>query len=208
MCILDFLNENSNALMVVITLAYVVATIAIWCTNRKSTEAMEKQLEESKRQFSETQRLSSLPFLSVSIGDIKCSKGERDYFPDLFLSLSEKENRGVWSSIDFGISIKNIGSGLACKLKTRWIADQINEDHSLPANVLCLGDDTTINVKITATNKDGLYSRKAKLVFCFSDVLGHEYEQALELSLSLTPCGADIVIASFSMHEPHEVYKD
>ena len=56
MKIIAFLNENNGALMVLITLIYVIATIAIWLANKQSAKSSEKQLQESKRQFSELNR--------------------------------------------------------------------------------------------------------------------------------------------------------
>lgn len=53
---MEWLNDNSDALMVMITLVYVVATIFIWKANKISAQASKEQLEESKRQFDESQK--------------------------------------------------------------------------------------------------------------------------------------------------------
>ncbi len=52
---MEWLNKNSDALMVIITFVYVIATIFIWRANNKSAKASKEQLEESKRQFDESQ---------------------------------------------------------------------------------------------------------------------------------------------------------
>ncbi|MBO5567589.1 MAG: hypothetical protein J6A79_01395 [Clostridia bacterium] len=57
----DFLNKNSDALMVVITAVYVVATIFICRANNKSAEASRAQLEEMRRQYADANR----PFIAV-----------------------------------------------------------------------------------------------------------------------------------------------
>ena len=207
MCVLEFLNANSSALMVIITLVYAIATFFIYRANKQSVQAMNAQLIESKRQFSETQRLTSLPFLAVAIGDTYYPKGEINLFPDLFLSLPEKQDSGFWTFVNCGITIKNIGSGLACKLKSCWIVNDKSEEHSLRTTVLRPGDDTFINVGITGTNKDKPFSQKAELAFCFFDVLGNEYEQKLELHLSLFPHASNIKVDSYTMHEPREIPK-
>ena len=54
--IIEWLNTNSGALTVIITLVYVAATVLIWIANYKSAQATHDQLEESKRQFEETKR--------------------------------------------------------------------------------------------------------------------------------------------------------
>ena len=48
--IISWLNENDGALMVLITVIYVIATISISHSNRKSAEASRKQLESSQKQ--------------------------------------------------------------------------------------------------------------------------------------------------------------
>lgn len=49
-CVMQWLNDNSGALMVLITLVYVFATICISRSNRSSAEASRKQIEESQKQ--------------------------------------------------------------------------------------------------------------------------------------------------------------
>ncbi len=49
-CIMQWLNDNNGALMVLITLVYVIATICISRSNRKSAEASREQIEESQKQ--------------------------------------------------------------------------------------------------------------------------------------------------------------
>ena len=54
--IIIFLDTHNGALMVVITLVYVIATIAICVANLRSAKATRDQLEESKRQYEEEHR--------------------------------------------------------------------------------------------------------------------------------------------------------
>ena len=63
MQIIDWLNKNSGAMTFLITVVYVVATIAICQANIKSAKATREQLEVSKTQFEETKRLEFLPYL-------------------------------------------------------------------------------------------------------------------------------------------------
>ena len=52
--LIEYLNNNQGALMVLITFVYVVATIAICIANIKSAKASKEQLEESKKQHEES----------------------------------------------------------------------------------------------------------------------------------------------------------
>lgn len=51
-----FLDDHNGSFMVIITIIYVIATIAIWKANSKSAKATQEQIEESKKQFEESNR--------------------------------------------------------------------------------------------------------------------------------------------------------
>lgn len=53
---IDIINKNQGALMVIITLVYVVATVIICFANKKSADATKEQVEEQKKQFEESNR--------------------------------------------------------------------------------------------------------------------------------------------------------
>lgn len=55
--------------MVLITFIYVVATIEICRANIKSAEATKEQLEESKHQFAENERLQMMPYFEIIVHD-------------------------------------------------------------------------------------------------------------------------------------------
>lgn len=54
--IIEYLDAHNGALMVVITLVYVIATIAICVANLRAAKATRDQLDESKRQYEEEHR--------------------------------------------------------------------------------------------------------------------------------------------------------
>ena len=54
--LISFLDTHNGALMVVITLVYVIATIKICRANLRSADATREQVEESKRQYEEEHR--------------------------------------------------------------------------------------------------------------------------------------------------------
>lgn len=86
--------------MVLITFIYVVATIEICRANIKSAEATKEQLEESKHQFAENERLQMMPYFEIIVHD-----DIRDFVEciELTISNSNAENSTV---IDRRISIK------------------------------------------------------------------------------------------------------
>lgn len=90
--------------MVLITFIYVVATIEICRANIKSAEATKEQLEESKHQFAENERLQMMPYFEIIVHD-----DIRDFVEciELTISNSNAENSTV---IDRRISIKKYWS--------------------------------------------------------------------------------------------------
>ena len=60
--IIDALNQNEGALMVVITFVYAFVTILIWRSNSKSAKATRKQVEASQAQYDETKRRELIIF--------------------------------------------------------------------------------------------------------------------------------------------------
>jgi len=80
----DFLNDNSQGLMVLITSIYVIATINISNANIKSAEATREQITESKRQFEESKRLQVMPYLQLSFIDSDVSDAD----PCLYLEMN------------------------------------------------------------------------------------------------------------------------
>ena len=70
-----FLNDNGQALMVLITAIYVIATINISNANIKSSEATREQITESKRQFEETKRLEYMPCFEIHFDGMDAGTG-------------------------------------------------------------------------------------------------------------------------------------
>ena len=120
----DWIEQYSNSLMVLITFIYVVATIEICRANIKSAEATKEQLEESKRQFAENERLQMMPYFEIIVHD-----DIRDFVECIGLTISNSnaENSTV---IDRRISIKNIGLGVATVYKGNIIKNLIMDCQS------------------------------------------------------------------------------
>ena len=88
----DWIEQYSNSLMVLITFIYVVATIEICRANIKSAEATKEQLEESKHQFAENERLQMMPYFEIIVHD-----DIRDFVECIELTISKDFNKKYWS---------------------------------------------------------------------------------------------------------------
>ena len=188
-------------LMVVITAVYVGATIKILRANQKSVQMTEEQLEASKHQFLETQRLSVLPYLSASVGDTCFQNADDLPSFDMYLNLNRIENNEKLAWVNIGVIVTNIGVGLASRFEAKWIVDDNTSVHPIPISVLCCKDKRVINISILGEYQDTPFSQKAELVFCFSDVLGNRYEQSLELYISSRPFDQRMTIDTYSIQE-------
>ena len=180
---MEWLNQNSDALMVIITFVYVIATIFIWRANKNSAKASNDQLEESKRQFEEqklqfeeqkrqfeesknqyeeTLRLQCMPFLQMEyeIGAI-----HQEAFA---LDLPFYDSGPTSISTSFFV-LKNLGNGTAINLKYSWdFNDSEPTTDSLPICAIKAGDEYIIKVLL-----------KPFFTFSFSDLRGVSYLQKI-----------------------------
>lgn len=69
---IDWLNINNGAIMAILTLVYVVASILICIFNYKSASAARKQTEEAQRQFEELNRAHVIPRFITLEGQLFC----------------------------------------------------------------------------------------------------------------------------------------
>ena len=206
----EWIQNNGSALMVVITFVYVIATICIFVANNKSVKATREQLKESKRQFSESQRLSVLPFISATIGETVYPTGTPLPFPDIHVRLvvkdSYQDDRLAWVSC--GLTLNNIGIGMACNMQADWLTDNHSIPQALKTTVLCSNHSYLLNITIMAEQADNLYSHKGALVLRFSDIAGNTYTQELIFNCSVRPFCQDVSIDTFQVMEPELVVDD
>ena len=87
--VMQWLNDNNGALMVLITLVYVIATIFISCSNRKSAEASRIQIEESQKQQKQNVGLQLYAMRKDVINKISL-KQYNDVFWDIPLLFSDE----------------------------------------------------------------------------------------------------------------------
>ena len=199
--IINFLNDNNGALMVIITAVYVVATIQICRANIKSakasnaqvaaakeqTDAVKAQLDESKREYEETKRLEHMPYMQVSFGKWKTSEERGSYFPNMWLNINRTADNHA-SSSGMSIDVTNIGLGLAVNIKCKWISSGIEQEQHLSASLLKRGEccNSTFIISAAIPEKEPQYA-DTSLIICFDDFLGNHYEQTVDISFQIHP---------------------
>ena len=190
---MEWLNEYSDALMVIITFVYVIATIFIWKANTISAKATKDQLEESKRQFEEQkkqfeksmrfsadiERCKIMPYLMLSVDESAEKDNEYKRFilsfrnngdgsaKDFIYSCEEKEcNLVLYSGFDY----KAVVSG---PMSTRYIRKEKSTQFSI-----CI-----------ITDKESNLDLKIPFKVHYKDVRDNEYEQSFEFYYGLESIG-------------------
>lgn len=98
--IINWLNDNNGALMVLITVIYVIATISISRSNKKSADASRKQIEASQKQQEQNVGLQLYAMRKEIIDKLAHDKYEEIYWDipllfneDLFQEFAVPANR-------------------------------------------------------------------------------------------------------------------
>ena len=182
----DWIEQYSNSLMVLITFIYVVATIEICRANIKSAEATKEQLEESKRQFAEIERLQMMPYFEIIVHD-----DIRDFVEciELTISNSNAENSTV---IARRISIKNIGLGVAKDFTYTWCnLDGCYPRHDLDFTAFAPGEEKSIYFYFYAEHKEDFseYEARVSMILYYSDLLENKYSVVLNLVFRIAKDG-------------------
>ena len=157
--------------MVIITAIYVIATILICNANAASAKATREQLEESKRQFNETQRLEVMPYLQFE---------ECDTATGYSLNLVLVGGDVGGGNYVFKSRLKNIGHGTAKDIVYTWNSLTASYDlGAFPIKALQAGDHNFIKISfaLPKTKPDNL---KASFELSFSDLLENHYTQTIE----------------------------
>ena len=188
MCIIDFIDDHNGFFMVLITLVYMIATIAIWKANKQSAKAAEKQiqqakeqLKESERQFEESQRLKWQPFLQMEeISTINDKKSFYIYLPLYYDDTEEYHHQGCVRRF---FVLKNLGNGNAINLYYSWdgYPESKNETAIPPINAIMHGDE--YGIKLSVHPK---FQGRSCLTFYYNDLIGYEYYQKVFLIIDGT----------------------
>lgn len=199
----DFLNDNGQAIMVLITAIYVIATINISNANIKSAEATREQITESKRQFEESKRLQVMPYLKLSFIDSDVSDAD----PCLYLEMNN--DKGDCTTTQAFFTLNNIGLGIAHHTKvivtTRY---KKNEGYSAFDIVIPPNYEMSTYVRFNVEKYDGELGRREDITvyFKYDDVLGNTYEQEAQLCM-IVQMGSANLLHTVNMKSPQLVLK-
>lgn len=195
--IINFLNTNNGALMVIITAVYVLATILICRSNIKSAKATSEQviaakeqiaatktqLDESKRQYEETKRLQIMPYFEVVLHD-----DVRDFVDGIYLAISNR-NAADCTVIDRRISIKNIGLGIAKDFSYTWRnLDGCFQRNDLGFTAIIPGEEKSVVVDFCAEYNENFseYEAPVSIIFSYKDLLENKYKVELKLTFRIS----------------------
>lgn len=176
--IINMLNAYSALLTFIVTTIYAVITVFILRANKRSADASFSQIEESKRQFEETQRLEIMPYLQFeSVGGLPTTSNE------LKLSLVNGNSPQKKSKDeDFLLQVKNIGHGTATAIKCAW--ENCSKHYPFPITALQNGDAQSFRAWGLFPNEIFTEDKKAILRLFYCDLLRNQYEQKIELTFT------------------------
>ena len=181
----NFLNDNGQALMVLITAIYVIATINISNANIKSAEATREQITESRRQFDETLRLQVIPIFQLNID----KEAETPYAEmckdEITFTLFSHERDILCRQSCFTLSIENVGAGTAMDMSYTWhYIDQKENTHDFPEKALFQKDSVIylINIGVEDSNVEIGSALTTELNIEYRDLLERKYLQTIHLS--------------------------
>lgn len=161
-------------LMVGITVIYVIATVAIWKANDKSAKATREQVEESKKQFKESQRLECMPFLQLE----KVEKVEGECV-SIVIPPSKKDDIFSEYSKHYFL-LRNLGKGTAINLYFSW--EDVDTGHDCTdcpsISAIMSGDSYQIRLE-TKANED----IEGWIEWHFDDMIKHHYHQRVKIKI-------------------------
>ncbi len=173
-------------LMVAITAIYVIATILIYRSNNKAVQTAQEQIEESKRQFAETQRLQVMPYLQLELTDGKINENGDPVCPYTIFEISSADKANMIRATYF-LKLLNVGVGMLHHSKVQWNSLSKHDD-GYPAEDIVIppGISWETNVLFTAAKNESEDPLKQKTAKCtinvdFEDLLGNKYNQKANL---------------------------
>lgn len=181
----NFLNDNGQALMVLITAIYVIATINISNANIKSAEATREQINESRRQFDETLRLQVIPVFQLNIDKETETPYAEMCKDELTFTLFSHQRELLCLQSCFTLSIKNVGAGTAKDMRYAWhYIDQKENAHDFPEKALFQKDSVIylINIGVEDSNVEIGSKFTTELNIEYKDLLERKYLQTIHLS--------------------------
>ncbi len=158
-------------IMVAITFVYVVATIAIFVTNKNSEKAAYAQLEETKRQYEDKKRLEIMPYL-------QCEQCKDNTNNKISLRFDNNKKSGIVTS--YPIEFVNIGNGTAKGIEYIFTnATASYERNDLPQTALQSGNRMMLVIQLTIPD-ESLQKNIMSFELKYKDLLDNSYSQKIE----------------------------
>ena len=199
------LSDYSNSIMIILTAAYGITTIAIWVANYHSANASKAQLEESKRQYEETKRLQIMPYFRVEFEKWIPTHHENEIIPHYCLKLSnilQKEDEIIGHC---SIKVTNIGMGMAIDPICKSNQEDTMETILLAKTILKCDDYDVWDFLIYSGKNEINTEIKRSLRFEFDDFYGNHYYQDLYIVFFVEKY--NIKINSYKMQVPKFIDK-
>ena len=175
---LDFLNDNQGALMVLITAVYVIATIVITVANIKAAKATRAQIAESRWQYEDRKRLEIMPFIQFETSRTEAANHV------LSISCPAAKETILKAGSKF-FQIKNIGLGTAKDIRYSFSwADGIEccKDELFPIHAMYSNEVQQIKVLVSHPRSvDKEKEIVGTFIFTYSDLLDNKYEQEMKV---------------------------
>lgn len=195
-----YLNPYGNLLMVWITVLYVIATVEICLANMNAVKATREQLAESKRQYEETRRLNSMPYLQVNISPGKLINEEEPQMPNSTFAITNFTLDNCVNTV-YCIALKNVGLGLLHRTQIIWDSEcRHNEEH--PERDLIIPPQVEWKIAGLFTGEKAKYDDSstwkvtdAQLTIIYEDLLGNRYYQKVKFVFMIS--NADIEITDY-----------
>lgn len=167
------MSTITDWLMCGITLIYVIATFIICIYNKKTEKATHQQIDESKRQFEESKRLETMPFLQLEIPAIN----ETPVF-EIEIDLCEGKTK---NTLYKNVRLKNLGNGSASNIIYEWKGINSREVFDYPPiNAIMHGDSYYFQFAFN-TDEKVITGTIGVLTWKYDDLLGNSYEQKVSL---------------------------
>lgn len=193
--IIDMLNNYSSLLTFIVTTVYAVITVFILRANKRSADASFSQIEESKRQFEENQRLEIMPYIQFESAD-----GLPTTYTELKLSLvNVNSSREESKDETFLLRVKNIGHGTATAIKCTW--ENFTKCRSFPVTALQNGDEQSFRARVLFPEKT-FKGKKAILTLFYCDLLHNQYEQKVELTFTYDNFNRRVQLTCINVQSP------
>lgn len=189
-------------LMVIITSIYVVATVLIWCANRKSANATKEQVIMAQQHYDETKRLQALPFLQLE------KNNANPITSDITIDLPVEKEYALFEIGFDTFLLRNVGNGSAVNLVYTWeSADKTITKNDYP-NINAIGANLQYSVKFSflASEKKEIPQLNAVLILQFEDILGNAYQQKILFDLSVKENTSSLV--DFYENNPPDNFRD